>query len=49
MITYGERMRLDKWNYSDSRALRLIVRYAFNTAASKYKGRNAGQAERARL
>lgn len=49
MITYGERMRLDKWNYSDSRALRLIARYTFNTAASKYKGRNAGQAERARL
>lgn len=49
MITYGERMRLDKWNYSDSRALRLIARYTFNTAANKYKGRPAGQSERNRL
>lgn len=49
MITYGSRMRLDKWNYSDSQALRLTIRYAFNTTKSKYKGRGAGQAERDRL
>lgn len=30
MIVYGSQMVLDKWNYSDSRALRLTVRYAFN-------------------
>ncbi len=49
MITYGSRMVLDKWNYSDTQALRLIVRYSFNTTMSKYKGRGAGVAERNRL
>lgn len=49
MITYGSQMRLDKWNYSDSQAVRLTVRYAFNTTMSKYRGRGAGQAEKSRL
>ncbi len=49
MITYGTQMTLDKWNYSDTQALRLIVRYSFNTAMSKYKGRGAGVDERNRL
>ena len=49
MITYGEQMTLDKWNYSDSQALRLIVRYAFNSTMSKYKGKSAGLSERNRL
>ncbi len=49
MITYGTQMTLDKWNYSDTQALRLIVRYSFNTAMSKYKGKGAGASERNRL
>lgn len=49
MITYGTQMTLDKWNYSDTQALRLIVRYVFNTAMSKYKGKGAGVSERSRL
>ena len=49
MITYGTQMTLDKWNYSDSRALRLTIRYAFNTTNNRYKGSNAGQKEIDRL
>lgn len=49
MVTHGMQMTLDKWNYSDTRSLRLIVRYTFNTAMSKYKGKGAGLIERTRL
>ena len=49
MITYGTQMTLDKWNYSDSRALRLTIRYAFNATNNRYKGSNAGQKEIDRL
>ena len=49
MITYGTQMTLDKWNYSDNHALRLIIRYSFNTIMSKYKGKGAGISERNRL
>ena len=49
MITYGSQMRLNKWNYSDSQALRLTVRYSFNSTMSKYKGKGAGQQEKQRL
>lgn len=49
MITYGSRMTLDKWNYSDTRAARVTVRYSFNSVGSKYKGKSAGMAERQRL
>lgn len=49
MITYGTQMTLDKWNYSDTQALRLIIRYSFNTAMSKYKGKGAGINERNRI
>lgn len=45
MFTYGTQSVLDKWNYSDSQALQLTLRYNFNTAISKYKGRGAGQSE----
>ena len=48
-ITYGTQMKLDKWNYSDSQAVRLTIRYAFNSTMSKYKGRGAGQSEKNRL
>ena len=49
MITYGTQMKLDKWNYSDSQAVRFTIRYAFNSTMSKYKGRGAGQSEKNRL
>ena len=49
MITHGTQMKLDKWNYSDSQAVRLTIRYAFNSTMSKYKGKGAGQSEKKRL
>lgn len=49
MITRGEQMSLNKWNYSDTRTVRFIMRYSFNTAMSKYKGKSAGMTERNRL
>lgn len=49
MITYGSQMKLNKWNYSDSQAIRLTIRYSFNSTMSKYKGRGAGQDEKSRL
>ena len=49
MVTYGTQMTLDKWNYSDTQALHIIIRYSFNTAASKYKGKDAGIGERNRI
>lgn len=42
MITYGEQMTLNKWNYSDTQAIRLIVRYSFNATMNKYKGKSVG-------
>ena len=49
MITHGTQMKLDKWNYNDSQAVRLTIRYAFNSTMSKYKGKGAGQSEKNRL
>lgn len=49
MITHGTQMKLDKWNYSDSQAVRLTIRYAFNSTMSKYKGKGADQSEKNRL
>ncbi|MDO4161068.1 MAG: outer membrane beta-barrel family protein [Prevotellaceae bacterium] len=49
MITYGRQMKLEKWNYSDSQAVRFTIRYAFNSTMNKYKGKSAGQSERNRL
>ena len=49
MITYGTQMKLNKWNYSDSQAVRLTIRYAFNSTTNKYRGRGAGQNEKSRL
>lgn len=49
MITYGRQMVLNKWNYSDSQALRLTIRYSFNSTMSRYKGKSAAQEEKARL
>lgn len=49
MRTYGIQMILNKWNYSDSRAIRLNIRYSFNPTVSRYKGTTAAQEEKARL
>ncbi len=49
MYTHGTNMLLDKWNYSDSQAVKLTVSYRFNTASSKYKGTGAGNEEKNRL
>lgn len=48
-ITYGTGMYYNKWNYSDTQAVKLIVSYRFNAADSKYKGTGAGNAEKDRL
>lgn len=49
MITYGRQMVLNKWNYSDSQAIRFTIRYSFNSTMSRYKGKSAAQEEKARL
>ena len=49
MYSYGTMMVLDKWNYSDSQAVKFTLRYNFNKAKSKYKGTGAGQDEKSRL
>lgn len=46
---YGEHMQFDKWNYSDTRSVRLTVRYKFNSARSKYSGTGAANEELNRL
>lgn len=46
---YGTAMVFDKWNYSDSRMLRLHISYRFNTTRSKYRGTGAANDELNRL
>ena len=46
---YGTSIVFDKWNYSDSRMLRLTVSYRFNTTRSKYRGTGAANDELERL
>lgn len=48
-IIYGEHMNFDKWNYSDTRSVRLTVRYKFNATRSKYSGTGAANDELNRL
>ena len=42
-------MVLNKWNYSDTQAAILTLRYTFNKVNSKYKGTGAGNEEKKRL
>ena len=44
-LLYNHQMQLYQVNRYDSREIELTVRYNFNTAKSKYKGTNAGDAE----
>lgn len=48
-IIYGENMQFDKWNYSDTRNVRLTVSYKFNSTRSKYRGKGAANEELNRL
>lgn len=48
-IIYGDHMRFDKWNYGDTRNLRLSVQYKFNATRSKYRGTGAANEEMNRL
>lgn len=48
-IIYGDHMQFDKWNYSDTRSIRLTVQYKFNTTRSKYRGTGAANEELNRL
>ena len=44
-LIYNQKMQLFQINRNDTRRIELTVRYNFNTAKSKYKGTNAGDAE----
>jgi hypothetical protein len=44
-LLYNHQMQLYQVNRFDSREIELTIRYNFNTAKSKYKGTNAGDAE----
>ena len=46
---YNKHMNMDVANVSDSRELRFTIRYKFNTAKSKYKGKGAAAEEIKRL
>lgn len=46
---YNKHMNMDVANVSDSRELRFTIRYKFNTAKSKYKGKGAATEEIKRL
>lgn len=48
-IIYGECMQFEKWNYSDTRNVRLTVSYKFNSTRSKYRGKGAANEELNRL
>lgn len=48
-IIYGDCMQFDKWNYSDTRNIRLTVSYKFNSTRSKYRGTGAANEELNRL
>ncbi len=48
-IIYGTSLRYNKWNYSDSQAVKLTISYRFNPTNSKYKGTGAGNDEKSRL
>ena len=48
-IIYGDCMQFDKWNYSDTRNVRLTVSYKFNSTRSKYRGTGAANEELNRL
>lgn len=48
-IIYGEHMQFEKWNYSDTRNVRLTVSYKFNSTRSKYRGKGAANEELNRL
>ena len=49
MDFYGDSMIQHKWNYSDTQAVCLTVRYRFNSTNSHYKGTGAGSSEMIRL
>ena len=48
-LLYNAQMELYQMNRSDSRELELTVRYKFNSAKSKYKGKGVGESEINRL
>ena len=48
-IIYGDCMQFGKWNYSDTRNVRLTVSYKFNSTRSKYRGTGAANEELNRL
>ncbi|MBP3518562.1 MAG: outer membrane beta-barrel protein [Parabacteroides sp.] len=45
MIIHTEHANYYRWNYNDSRLIRLSIVYKFNTYTKKYKGKNSAQSE----
>lgn len=48
-IMFGDIMTYNKWNYQDTRQVRVMVTYRFNASRSKYKGTGAAGEEMRRL
>ena len=48
-VIYNKHMDLTVNNVTDSREVRLTVRYKFNTTKNKYKGKGAAEEEIRRL
>lgn len=44
-IAYSEYITYDRWNYNDTRSVRLTITYKFNNYSKKYKGYNSASEE----
>lgn len=44
-ISYSEYITYDRWNYNDTRSIRLTITYKFNNYTRKYKGYNSASDE----
>jgi len=44
-VVYGEVKTFDKWNYADTRQIRLTATWRFNVSGNKYKGTGAAEDE----
>ena len=44
-IAYSEYITYDRWNYNDTRSVRLTITFKFNNYSKKYKGYNSASEE----
>ena len=49
MTIYTEHETFYRWNYNDSRAVRLTLVFKFNSYKKNYKGKNSAQDEMGRM